>query len=489
TESPAAALAAARRRDLQRRFGEEIGALGDEQLAALVEAEVEYKKAAEEAAKAIEDAALEIRLQALEAGAEQAAARSGSPEAGSSKEDSAERKDKPMPMMRMFQGMELEKKLESAVKRSIAVESTYLRKASAALDGPGATEERKGLYRLVTERPFTWDPKVAPLELPRYVRAKGGPVDPRGSLSDPAAASSGHAGGEPPVWYVLEFFGDIQASQVEQLRQEVTAVVGSANPSRGDGVVLVLNSGGGTVTGYGLAAAQLMRLKAAGLKLTICVEQVAASGGYMMACVADRLVAAPFAVLGSIGVITDIPNVYDRLKNEGIEFQTVTAGKYKRTLTPTKKVTPEDMKKTKDDIEAIFQLFRGFVGEHRPQLDLDAVATGETWFGKDALERKLVDELKATDDVLLDLRREGADILYVKYQPQAKSPLGQLLSAQAGGAAPQPEGGGALAWWAGRLFEFATGSPPGSLGQLGQGSLASPDQVYRAQDFSAERYR
>jgi ClpP class serine protease len=158
----------------------------------------------------------------------------------------------------------------------------------------------------------------------------------------------------------------------------------------GDEAVVILQTGGGTVTGYGLAAAQLLRFKVAGLKLTVAVEQVAASGGYMMCCVADRIVASPFAVLGSIGVISDIPNVYERLKKEGIEFQTVTAGKYKRTLTPTKKVTQEDFIKSTADVENIFVLFRNFVGQNRPQLDMEKIATGETWFGTDAMERVLL---------------------------------------------------------------------------------------------------
>merc|ERR1719223_1350308 len=160
--------------------------------------------------------------------------------------------------------------------------------------------------------------------------------------------------------FVLNFFGDVQASQAAGLREEVTAILRQAKKERGDEVVLRLNTGGGTVTGYGLAAAQLKRIKDADLKLTICVEQVAASGGYMMACVADEIVASPFAVLGSIGVISEQPNVYERLQREGIEFQTVTAGKFKRTLTPTKKVTEEDLEKSKKDIEGRFGALQGF---------------------------------------------------------------------------------------------------------------------------------
>lgn len=227
--------------------------------------------------------------------------------------------------------------------------------------------------------------------------------------------------------YVLNFDGDTTASQTASLREEVTAILKTANVERGDTVVLKLTTGGGTVTGYGLAAAQLLRLKDAGLHLTVCVEQVAASGGYMMACCGDRIVASPFAVLGSIGVITDIPNAYERLKKEGIEFQTVTAGDFKRTITPTKKVTKEDLEKTTADVKEIFALFKKFVGGQRPKLDIDAVANGATWFGQDALDLHLCDELRTFDDVKLDLCDAGAEVLQVTYSPPPSSPLEALL--------------------------------------------------------------
>lgn len=238
---------------------------------------------------------------------------------------------------------------------------------------------------------------------------------------------------EPPKVFVARFPGDTTASQVATLREEVTAIVGSAREGI-DEVLVVLQSGGGTVTGYGLAAAQLLRFKDAGLKLTIAVEQVAASGGYMMCCVADHIVASPFAVLGSIGVISDIPNVYERLKQEGIEFQTVTAGKYKRTLTPTKKVTREDFAKSKEDVEEILVLFRDFVAENRPQLDMPKIATGETWFGSAALERKLCDEIKTVDDVIMEAVRAGKDVYEVEYVPPVETVFGRITPANADAA-------------------------------------------------------
>jgi len=225
----------------------------------------------------------------------------------------------------------------------------------------------------------------------------------------------------------------VTASQVAGLRQEVTAVLRKADVARGDEVVLVLNTGGGTVTGYGLAAAQLTRLKKFGVKLTVCVEQVAASGGYMMACVADELLCAPFAVIGSIGVITEQPNVYERLSKEGVSFSTVTAGKFKRTLTPTKKLDAADLAKLKEDIEQILVLFQGFVKEQRPTLDIEKVATGETWLGPDALSNGLVDGLTTVDEVLNTHVDEGREVYSIKYEDGPKSPLAALgVGASAG---------------------------------------------------------
>lgn len=233
----------------------------------------------------------------------------------------------------------------------------------------------------------------------------------------------------PPRVFHLIFKGDVQASGVDALRNEISAVVGYANATLGDEVLLELESPGGTVVGYGLAGAQLERIKAAGLKLTISVGQVAASGGYLMACTADRIVASPFAVLGSIGVITEIPNVYERLTSEGIVVNTVTAGKYKRALTPTKKTEPEDIEKTKADLEDILKLFSGFVKKNRPSLNVSAVATGDTWFGPDALDVGLVDELGTLDDLILAYIQKGCDVVTIKTSAGG-SPLNQLLMAE-----------------------------------------------------------
>jgi serine protease SohB len=199
--------------------------------------------------------------------------------------------------------------------------------------------------------------------------------------------------------FVLNFKGDIRASAVSHLREEISSVVSVATEH--DEVVLLLENPGGTVHEHGLASSQLLRVKNRGIPLTVIVDKVAASGGYLMACIADRLIAAPFAVIGSIGVMAQMPNFFRALESKGVDFEQVTAGKYKRTLTMFGKNTDEDRAKLKEELEEIHDLFKTLVAEHRPNLNIEVVSTGEHWYGTRALELGLVDELGSSDDYLL----------------------------------------------------------------------------------------
>lgn len=199
--------------------------------------------------------------------------------------------------------------------------------------------------------------------------------------------------------FVLDFDGDIKASAVKHLREEISTIISTANKE--DEVVVRLESGGGMVHSYGLAAAQLVRLKEAGLTLTVCVDKIAASGGYMMACVADKILAAPFAVVGSIGVVSQMPNFNKWLKKHDIDYEMFTAGEYKRTVTMFGENDDEDRTKYKEELEQTHQLFKHFVTTYRPQLDLSKVANGDHWYGEDALKLNLVDELSTSDAYLL----------------------------------------------------------------------------------------
>lgn len=221
------------------------------------------------------------------------------------------------------------------------------------------------------------------------------------------------SGGDRPkkTVFVLDFDGDLRASAVEALREEVTTIVGVAQPD--DEVVARIESPGGTVHGYGLAASQLARLRAKGIALTVCVDKVAASGGYMMACVGQKIVAAPFAIVGSIGVVASLPNAHKALEKLGVEYRDITAGEYKRTVSVFGPVREEGLAKLQSQIEETHELFKAHIHAMRPALDIARVATGEHWYGTKALELGLIDELGTSDDVLL-AKGEDAKVYEVR---------------------------------------------------------------------------
>ena len=202
--------------------------------------------------------------------------------------------------------------------------------------------------------------------------------------------------------FVLDFKGDIQASAADTIREEITLILATANAGH-DRVVVRLESPGGMVHGYGLAAAQLVRLRDAGFNLTICVDKVAASGGYMMACIANEIISAPFAVVGSIGVVAQVPNFNRLLKQHNVDFEMYTAGQYKRTVTMFGENTPEGKAKFEEELQQTHALFKHFVERYRPSLNVEQVATGEHWYGEDARALNLVDKLQTSDEYLLGL--------------------------------------------------------------------------------------
>ena len=227
--------------------------------------------------------------------------------------------------------------------------------------------------------------------------------------------------------YVLDFKGDMAASAVENLREEITLVLATAKAGR-DRVVVRLESPGGMVHGYGLAAAQLVRLRDAGFHLTICVDKVAASGGYMMACIGNEIISAPFAVLGSIGVVAQVPNFNRLLKEYNVDFELYTAGQYKRTVTMFGENTEEGKAKFEEELQQTHVLFKHFVEKYRPQLNVEKVATGEHWYGQDSLHLNLVDKLQTSDEYLLNLLNLH-DVYLI--QTSRKPTLGANLGLQA----------------------------------------------------------
>ncbi|MBY6093492.1 protease SohB [Ferrimonas balearica] len=218
--------------------------------------------------------------------------------------------------------------------------------------------------------------------------------------------------------FLIDFKAGIDAAQVAQLREEITAVLTVAEAR--DEVLVRVESGGGMVHAYGLAASQLDRIRQAKIPLTIAVDKVAASGGYMMACVGDKILSAPFAIVGSIGVIAQLPNFNKVLKKHDIEFEQHTAGDFKRTLTMFGENNEEGRDKFREELEETHVLFKEFVQRYRPELDLDKVATGEHWFGLQALELGLVDAIQTSDDYLMAQDKEILQLQYEEKKNLAK---------------------------------------------------------------------
>lgn len=217
--------------------------------------------------------------------------------------------------------------------------------------------------------------------------------------------------------FVIDFKGSIDAAEVASLREEISAILAIAE--KGDEVVVNVESGGGMVHGYGLTSSQLDRLRQADIPLTVCVDKVAASGGYMMACVANKIYAAPFAIVGSIGVVAQLPNFNRLLKKHEIDYEQHTAGDFKRTLTVFGENTDEGRQKFQEELEETHVLFKAFVSKYRPELNLEKVATGEHWYGQQAIELGLVDEILTSDDVVMSLAKDRK-VYKLRYQVKKK---------------------------------------------------------------------
>ncbi len=240
-----------------------------------------------------------------------------------------------------------------------------------------------------------------------------------------------------PRSFVIDFKGDLKASAVASLREEVSAILDVATDD--DEVIVRLENHGGIVHEHGLAASQLARIRDRNIPLVVCVDKVAASGGYLMACVASTIYAAPFAILGSIGVLAQFPNFNRMLDSHGVDFEEVKAGKYKRTVTMFGKNTDEDRAKLREELEDVHALFKDAVVRYRPGLDLDKVATGEHWYGTRALDLRLADKLQTSDEVL-GARAAERDLYRVEYK--IKKPLQKRLMAGVDGAIEKVDAAG-----------------------------------------------
>lgn len=221
--------------------------------------------------------------------------------------------------------------------------------------------------------------------------------------------------GDKPRLFVLDFDGDVEASAVADLRNHISTILQVAEKE--DKVLLRLESGGGYVHSYGLAASELARLRAKEVPLVVAVDKIAASGGYMMACVGTEIIAAPFAVIGSVGVIGALPNFHDLLERNHIHYEQHTAGEHKRSLTVLGKNTDADREQFKKELAETHELFKHHIAAMRPQLDVAAIATGETWYGSQALAKGLIDRVQVSDDYLLE-HLDSHQIWQLSYEVQ-----------------------------------------------------------------------
>ncbi|MBL7543625.1 MAG: protease SohB [Bdellovibrionaceae bacterium] len=228
---------------------------------------------------------------------------------------------------------------------------------------------------------------------------------------------------DKPRLFVIDFKGDIKASQVENLREEITAILTTASSK--DEVLVCVESPGGVVNNYGLAASELARVREHQIPLTVCVDKVAASGGYLMACTAHKILCAPFGIVGSIGVVAQVPNFSRLLKKHDVDYKEYTAGDYKRTVSLFGEITPKGEEKFLQQLEQTHQLFKSFVTKYRPQIDMEKVGTGEYWFGEQCLDLKLIDQIKTSDDYILEAAK-AYTVLKVKFEK--KQPISEKLS-------------------------------------------------------------
>lgn len=205
---------------------------------------------------------------------------------------------------------------------------------------------------------------------------------------------------------VLTFVGDIGAKQYKSFGQLIDEVI--INKSEIDEVVVVVNSPGGAVSPYGNVYSQMERVRDAGLKLTVCIDVVAASGGYLMSLPAHKIIAAPFSMVGSVGVMAFVPNLRGLLEDYNINPRTFTAGKYKRTVSLTDEATEEEVEKFKQQLNAIHRLFLEAVKKYRKDVKMEVVETGEHWTARESVELGLglVDDIATSQQYLLEANRD-----------------------------------------------------------------------------------
>lgn len=234
--------------------------------------------------------------------------------------------------------------------------------------------------------------------------------------------------GEPGKVAVLKFKGDIRASARFAFAKLVDEVVLNAREFKE--VVVVVESPGGGVSEYGMLFAELERMRKCeeNFQLTVVVDTVAASGGYLMSLPAHKILAAPFAMVGSIGVVSFIPNIRELLEANKIKPRTFTAGDFKRTVTLTDEGDEKSAEQYKQQLALIHEQFKQALKKYRPQVELEKVATGEAWLASTTVEKELqlVDGLNTSHALLLEMN-QSFDLVEYSSKAERKTFLKRIL--------------------------------------------------------------
>ena len=223
--------------------------------------------------------------------------------------------------------------------------------------------------------------------------------------------------------YYLEFEGDIQASEAAKLKQEILVCLQVAKPT--DVFLILVESSGGSVSNYGDLYSVMEMIKKRGHTLWVAIDRVAASGGYLISLPADKIFATPFALIGSIGVLSEVPNFGGLLDKYGVKMEEYTAGERKMNISMFRENGEEQKEHHRKKLGKIHELFKAQLVKYRGGLiekkgvDIGELMEGDFWMGENAFELGLVDELKSSVEILLD-EKDHFNILKVNYHNEPK---------------------------------------------------------------------
>lgn len=270
------------------------------------------------------------------------------------------------------------------------------------------------------------------------------------------------------AWMLREDFGGAAADHIAKVRIEGTITedeellerLEKMRESRSvKGVILSINSPGGTTAG-GEAIFDQVRKLAADKPVVAQVGTLAASAGYMIAAASDHIVARKSSIVGSIGVLIQFPDVTGLMDKIGVKLEEVKSSPLKAEPSPFNPTTDEERAMLRSMILDSYDWFVGLVAERRPltRSEATALADGSIFTGRQALQKKLVDELGGESEAIGWLSTKGVDGKLKVVEWKAKSsgwfPSSEALAAAVARLVGLPDHGAALfkAFGGERLF-------------------------------------